>query len=101
MPYKRSKHSQIRASLQAAARLDASTSAWDDRDWRRTGRATAPGRRLNVFFPILIVMYFVIYLAGLEVLATRQRSVAAGRYWSAIMCTITLLSLAVAVTITL
>lgn len=54
-----------------------------------------------MFFPILIVMYFVIYLAGLEVLATRQRSVAAGRYWSAIMCTITLLSLAVAVTITL
>lgn len=54
-----------------------------------------------MFFPILIVAYFVAYLVGLEVLAEKQYSVAAGKYWSAIMCTITLLSLAVAVTITL
>ncbi len=53
-----------------------------------------------MFFPILIIVYFVIYLAGLEVLDAKKCSVTEGRHWSAIMCTIALLSLAVAVTIT-
>ena len=54
-----------------------------------------------MFFPILLVGYFVIYLMGLEVLDAKNSSVTAGRHWSAIMCTIALLSLAVAVTVTL